>query len=428
MKSYPARWLKIITALIMVSALGTACDLGLQQLDLGLEQIGKGKIVLEIARPGSSRTILPMAVPDPSDYVVTFTKGAQTINLDPSPDSTISQVLGSGTWTISITGRDAAHNPIASGSVEAVVSIGTTTNVPVTLTAIADSGTGWIDVSVSWPVLSIAVTDVNVLLDGVAVPDAAVTLDLTNRTVRYYESRNIGNYRLLIQIIRLGEITPVDEAVQVFANLVSTTPGGLPILLTLADFTNPPAAPSNLAVAVSTSNLVLTWFDNSNVEAGYIVERKKASEPTFNGLGENLTSGSTSYTDTTAVPGTIYDYRVYAFNALGYSAFSNVVSGTVPTTGTVNITITVVSPTNETITFDQSADIVVSQSSDLVVSVNEVFTSYEWWIDGSVISGATTKTLEQPCAGLAPGVHHVAVLVTKNGKLYSSTFRFIVGD
>ena len=96
-----------------------------------------------------------------------------------------------------------------------------------------------------------------------------------------------------------------------YSNEISTT--------TLA---NPPFAPSNLfSVAVSQTQIDLTWNDNAANENGFTIERKTAAG-TFEQL---LTIGANvkSYSDTGLVQGTEYFYRVRSYNGNGYSAYSN---------------------------------------------------------------------------------------------------------
>jgi fibronectin type 3 domain-containing protein len=125
-----------------------------------------------------------------------------------------------------------------------------------------------------------------------------------------------------------------------------------------------PAAPSNLsATPASTSQINLTWTDNSANETGFVVER--ATNSTFSAglttvsLGTNVTS----YSATGLTAGTTYWFRVRATNAAGASANSNVVSATTQTAGAgtgllatyfdnMDLTGPTVSRTDATVNFD----------------------------------------------------------------------------
>jgi hypothetical protein len=90
---------------------------------------------------------------------------------------------------------------------------------------------------------------------------------------------------------------------------------------------NPPNAPDNLSAnAVSSSQINLSWNDNSADETGFDVERS------LDGVNFTLltTTGAdtTSYSDTGLAESTIYYYRVLAYNANGSSAYSATSSAT----------------------------------------------------------------------------------------------------
>src|SRR6185436_10011554 len=84
-----------------------------------------------------------------------------------------------------------------------------------------------------------------------------------------------------------------------------------------------PAAPSNLAAtATSSSAIGLTWWDMSNNETSFEVERKTGSTGTWSKV---LTTGANvSAIDDIGLAGsTSYVYRARAVNSTGASAYSN---------------------------------------------------------------------------------------------------------
>jgi hypothetical protein len=95
---------------------------------------------------------------------------------------------------------------------------------------------------------------------------------------------------------------------------------------TAACSTPPPAAPSNLIVtAASSTQINLTWTDNSNNETNFQIERSPDGTNGWTPLG-TVGANVMSYANSSLTCGTTYYYRVQAFNTSGNSAYSNVAS------------------------------------------------------------------------------------------------------
>jgi hypothetical protein len=89
----------------------------------------------------------------------------------------------------------------------------------------------------------------------------------------------------------------------------------------------PPNKPTNLsASALSTTEIKLTWSDNSDNEDGFKLERKEEGG-TYTEI-KTLPANTTSYTDTGLKPNTTYYYRIRAYNSVGYSDYSNEANAT----------------------------------------------------------------------------------------------------
>lgn len=87
------------------------------------------------------------------------------------------------------------------------------------------------------------------------------------------------------------------------------------------------AAPSNLtASVVSSSQINLSWSDNSNNETGFTIQRASGggSYSTIATVGAN----TTSYNNTGLSANTTYSYRVRAYSGSATSSFSNTASAT----------------------------------------------------------------------------------------------------
>ena len=74
--------------------------------------------------------------------------------------------------------------------------------------------------------------------------------------------------------------------------------------------------------AAEAAQLTLTWSDNSVDEQGFAIERRVSPSGSY---GQIATVGAniTTYTDTSVVGGTSYCFRARAYNAAGYSGYSN---------------------------------------------------------------------------------------------------------
>ncbi len=98
-------------------------------------------------------------------------------------------------------------------------------------------------------------------------------------------------------------------------------------LLTGSGGGNPPAAPSALsAAAASSSQINLSWTDNAGDESGFLIERSLDGF-LFSQIG-SVGANVTNYSSTGLNPGTLYYFRVRAFNSYGNSAYSNTANAT----------------------------------------------------------------------------------------------------
>lgn len=94
-----------------------------------------------------------------------------------------------------------------------------------------------------------------------------------------------------------------------------------------------PNPPSNLtATAVSSSQVNLSWADNSSDETKFKIERSTIPTGSFSLIGSTSTN-VTTYSDTALPASTTYYYRVRAYNGSTYSDYSNVASATTQAAG-----------------------------------------------------------------------------------------------
>lgn len=132
--------------------------------------------------------------------------------------------------------------------------------------------------------------------------------------------------------IQVGWQKPSDTGISLIPSAyLTTTPPSVP-----------PDAPSSLSVTnVTSSQVDLSWNDNSNNEDGFYVYRSTTSGSTTGDYTRIDTLGinTTSYSDTAVSEKTTYYYRVSAFNSDGESALTNEVNASVPSSvsGTVTL-------------------------------------------------------------------------------------------
>ena len=130
-----------------------------------------------------------------------------------------------------------------------------------------------------------------------------------------------------------------------------------PFIMTGAtNYVTPVAAPLDLAATVAaTTQVNLSWTDNSNNETGFRIERATGLG-VFVAIGTNA-AGVTTYSDSTVVPATTYSYLVIAFNASGNSLPSNTatVTTTVPASPS-NLGATATSSTTVSLTWADNSN------------------------------------------------------------------------
>jgi hypothetical protein len=94
-----------------------------------------------------------------------------------------------------------------------------------------------------------------------------------------------------------------------------------------------PAPPTNLgASAISSSQIDLSWTDNSSNEDGFSIERKTGSGGSYFEIATTSANIAT-YSNTGLSASTAYFYRARAFNSDGYSVYSNEASSTTQSSG-----------------------------------------------------------------------------------------------
>ena len=126
-------------------------------------------------------------------------------------------------------------------------------------------------------------------------------------------------------------VTGLNAGTTYYLRVMAKNSGGISQWTTISAKTNDalpkPSAPTSLlASAVSSSQINLSWTDNSGNETGFDLERSSDGS-TFNALA-SVDANTTTYQNTGLTANTKYYYRVRSKNSAGSSGWSNVVEAT----------------------------------------------------------------------------------------------------
>jgi hypothetical protein len=175
------------------------------------------------------------------------------------------------------------------------------------------------------------------VLTATAVTSARIDLAWNDNSsnesgFRVERSTDGVNYTLIATTgpnVRTFSNTLLSAATLYYYRIVAFNAAGNAAPSNVASATTPqsvPAAPSNLVgTAVSSSQINLSWTDNSTNESGFTVQRSTnngATWTTVATVGPNVRT----FNNSGLVRNTQYRYRVAAFNSAGTSAFSNQVN------------------------------------------------------------------------------------------------------
>ena len=189
-----------------------------------------------------------------------------------------------------------------------------------------------------------------------------------------------------------------------------------------------PVAPTNLsAVAVDTTQVNLTWTDNSTNEAGYKVQRKNAGG-SFADIASTA-ADMCAYSDFGLTPNTTYTYRVYAYNSAGNSLqYSNEVTITTNRSTSLSLIITTAVSSISTSSAMSGGNITSDGGSNITArgvcwstSANPTIA-----LPTKTVDGTGTGIFTSSITGLTPNTtYHVRAYATNSvGTAYGSDIEF----
>jgi len=150
-----------------------------------------------------------------------------------------------------------------------------------------------------------------------------------------------------------------------------------------------PNAPGNLlASALSSSQIKLTWIDNSSDETGFRLERSLDGVTWTEFAVTN--SNIISFSDTGLTTATTYQYRARAYNSAGNSSYSNIGSAT---TGLAVTVIDTTAPTVSILKPIGGARVSGTVAISVNASDNIGVSSLKLYIDGKLVSSGNASSL-----------------------------------
>ena len=154
---------------------------------------------------------------------------------------------------------------------------------------------------------------------------------------------NVGNYPCGVAVTPNGDYVYVPNANDDTVSVIRTSDNAVTTTIKVGDYpssfgkfigsVSAPESPSNLtASAQSSSQIDLSWTDNSSDETGFKIERKTGASGTYSEIA-TVSADVTTYGDTGCNGATTYYYRVRAYNASGNSSYSSEASATTSSSG-----------------------------------------------------------------------------------------------
>ena len=197
--------------------------------------------------------------------------------------------------------------------------------------------------------------------------------------------------------------------------------------LVMAAGCSSPAGPSSSAPPASSDKAITAFSFADPAAAGTVAEASHAVAVTVpSGTGVTALVPTITHTGASVSPasGKAQDFTspvTYTVKAADGSTQAYVVTVTRAAPATVTVT------TEVTVTFSDEFSTIEQGSSKTVTAITSVAVdSYAWYLDGFLISHQTDSTVFNFALELEKGPHSLAVVVKKDGALFSNTRYFVV--
>jgi membrane carboxypeptidase/penicillin-binding protein PbpC len=180
-----------------------------------------------------------------------------------------------------------------------------------------------------------------------------------------------------------------------------------------------PSIPTNVsATATSSSNATITWNAVTGA-SGYNIYRSTSTDGEYAKVNTLLVTNS-PYNDTGLEESKTYYYKITGVNASGESEYSSVVQ--VTTKKTSGITAIII-PINDEVSLS-SPILQIPKGENRTFEVNGTYTTYQWYLNGSPINGASSSDYTLQTASMTVGLYDLTVVVANNNnKRRSGSYR-----
>jgi len=178
-----------------------------------------------------------------------------------------------------------------------------------------------------------------------------------------------------------------------------------------------PEEPTGLVASASSPTQVsLVWQDRSSSEEGFQLERRGGSEGSFVPLTV-VPANTTTYSDNTALPNTVYAYRIRAFNGSGASGYSAEAQVLTPS-GSTSLAVSTSSLPESTVGVSYSQSLIATGGAP----------PYTWQLESGSLPNGLTLSSTGILSGTPSisGTHNFVVRVTDAGGSATKALTLVV--
>jgi chitodextrinase len=190
----------------------------------------------------------------------------------------------------------------------------------------------------------------------------------------------------------------------------------------------PPANVSGLTGTAGDAQVTLRWTDPDDSDLDHI---EISFSPAATGVTQpiSVAKGTQARVITGLANGTAYTFTVKTVDASGNTRKGVTSSALTPLAPAGQVTVQFTGPYDESFGMTESnTPLSKSKNTKYEIRVDHPYTSYDWYLDGSPIPGATSNTLTLYVGSLEVKQHELTVIVFTDYVPYSKRVSFTVGE